>query len=380
MIIEKSSGLEPLVLTRLKEILRAPGPCITITLPPYHPGETAKSAATLLKSDIQDAIRALGEQGYSKAKTDYLLAPLEQLANDPASLTGSRWGNVIFCSPDVFCQFRLLQPLKPSLTIAGCFAIRRLLSELSTPKLFYVLAISKVSVQLFRCTGEGAEAVELPAGVPATLEEALALEPPDHDLENRTAVGASTGSMHAVRFGTGSGRETKYLHLLDFYKLVDRGIHKLLHAPGVPLVLAGVEEEVVAYRAVNSYPNLATAAVHGSPNLASLAAETIMHAISLLRAEEVQREVAALMDAKEDALPGRFLTDPSAIVSAAFDGRVHLLYLNEGAAFIGSYRSWFEEELLNLAAVETLEKGGQAFELPAGLMPDGEASVAILRY
>ena len=380
MIIEKSSRLEPLELTRLQEILRAPGPCITIVLPPYHPGEPAKSAATRLKIDIQDAIRALDEQGYPKAKTDCLLAPLEQLLNDPASLTGSRWGSVIFCSPDVFCQFQLLQSLKPSITVAGCFAIRRLLSELSMPKLFYLLALSKESVRLFRCTGEGAEAIELPAGFPSTLEEALALEPPDHDLENRAAISTSTGSMHAVRFGTGSGRETKYLHLLDFYKLVDRGIHKMLHAPGAPLILAGVEEEVVAYRAVSSHRNLAKTALHGSPNLVSPVEETVTRAIALLRAEQVQREVEALMDAKEDALPGRFVTDPGAILSAAFDGRVRQLYLNEGAAFIGSYRTWFEEELLNLAAVETLGKGGQAFELPAGLMPDGEAAVAILRY
>ena len=79
-------------------------------------------------------------------------------------------------------------------------------------------------------------------------------------------------------------------------------------------------------------------------------------------------------------MPGRFLSDPEAIVSAASDGRVHQLYLNQGAVFIGNYRTWFDEELLNLSAVETLEHGGKAFELPVDLMPEGEAAIAILRY
>lgn len=380
MIVEKSSALEPLELARLHEILRTPGPCVTVVLPPYHPGEQAKSGAVLLKSDIQDAARSLGERGFPKAKVLDLLAPMEQLANDPASLAGSRWGRVIFCSPEVFCQFQLMQPVKPSITIAGCFAVRRLLSELWTPKLFYVLALSKESVRLFRCTGEGAEAVELPAGVPSTLEEALALEPPDHDLENRAAIGTSTGSMHAVRFGTGSGRETQNVHLSDFYKLVDRGIHKLLHGLETPVLLAGVEEDLVAYRSISLYRNLAKTSLQGSPNLSMLTVETVMHACSLLRGEELQNEVNALMEAKEHSAPGRFVTDPGAIVSAAFDGRVHQLYLDERAEFIGSFRSWFEEELLNLSAVETLVNGGKAFELPNGQLPEGAAALAILRY
>lgn len=380
MITEKSSVLEPLELTRLYEILRTPGPCITIVLPPYHPGEPAKSAASLLKGNVQDAARTLSGQGLAKAAMGDLLEPLERLANDPASLTGSRWGRVIFCSPEVFCQFQIMQPAKPSMTIAGCFTIRRLLSELWTPGLFYLLALSKEDVRLFRCTHEGSEAVALPAGVPATLEEALAFDPPDHDLENRAAVGTSTGSMHAVRFGTGSGRETQGVHLSDYYKLVDRGMQQLLHEPGIPLVLAGVDEDLVAYRSVGTHRNLARTSLHGSPNLSAPAPETFMHVCSLLRAEELECEMDALKQAKERAVPGRFLTAPDAIVSASFDGRVHQLYVDERAEFIGSYRSWFNEELFNLAAVETLLNGGKAFELPAAMMPDGAAAVAILRY
>lgn len=380
MIVEKSSAPEPLELARLSAILRTPGPCITIVLPAYHPGEPAQPAASLLKGNIRDAGRTLSEQGLSKAAIASLLEPLEQMANDPASLAGSRLGRAIFCSLEVFCQFQIVRPPAPSMTVGECFAIRHLLSELWTPRLFYLLALSKEAVRLFRCNREGADAVAFPAGFPATLKEALALNPPDHDLENRSAIGTSTGSMHAVRFGTGSGRETQNVYLSDYYKLVDRGLNQFLHEPGIPLVLEGVDEDLIAYRTAATHRNPAATSLRGSPSLSPPAVETVMQIYSLLRLEELEREKAALKEAKGNAVPGRFLTEPDAIVRAAFDGRVHRLYMDESAEFSGTYRERLNEDLLNLAAVETLVKGGEAFELPASMMPDRAAVVAILRY
>jgi hypothetical protein len=44
------------------------------------------------------------------------------------------------------------------------------------------------------------------------------------------------------------------------------------------------------------------------------------------------------------------------------------------------YQSWGREDILNFAAVQTLRHGGKAFELPGGMIPDGAAVIAILRY
>lgn len=383
MIASNSAVPEVLDPRKIEEILGADGPCVTMVLPPYHPGEPTKSRSTLLKGYIQEASQQLGERKFPKEAVGELLKPLEDLAADAALLTGSHWGRAIFRSPDVFCQFQLTQPVQASLTISGCFAIRRLLPELWAPKLFYILALSKEAVKLFRCTYEGAQAVELPAGVPVTLEDALELEPPDHDLENRSAIGTTTGSMHAIRFGTGSGRETSHAHLADFYKLIDRGIHKVLPA-GVPLILAGVDQETAAYRSVSKYPNLVMENLPGSPNLSLQDAQTVSQACSILRAEEFRQEAEALAKAKARSTPGHVSTETGTILHAAFEGRVHQLYLDEKAEWNdvferGKYRSWGREDLLNLAAVETLQQGGKAFELPGGLM-DGTRAVAVMRF
>jgi len=380
MIATNSTVLEILDLRKIREILESSGPCVTMVLPPYHPGEPAKPWAALLKADLQDASQQLAQRRFPKGAIGDLLDPLEHLVYDAASLTGSHWGRAIFRSPDVFCQFQLTQPAKASLTVAGCFAIRRLLPELWAPRLFYILALSKESVRLFRCNYQRAEAVELPAGVPTTLEEALQLERPDHDLENRSAIGTTTGSMHAIRFGTGAGREADHAHLGDFYKLVDRGIHKLLHEPGIPLLLAGVDQETGAYRAVSTYQSIVSETLSSSANLSMRDAETVSRACSILRAEEFRREAETLTNARERSAPGHFSTDADAILHAAFEGRVHRMYLNESAERIdvferGTYRSWGKEDVLNLAAVETILRGGKAFELPGKLMADGVAAV-----
>jgi hypothetical protein len=368
MMIEKSAGLEPLELEKLRQVLRTPGPCITVLMPPYHPGEPAESGATRLKGNLQEAGRMLTEQGFSKDATRNLLEPLEQLDKDPASKAGSHWGRAIFRSPEVFAQFRLEQPVKPSLTIAGCFAIRQLLPELWIPRVFYLLGLSKKSVELLRCTPEGAEPVALPKGMPATMEDALELEPPDHDLENRAAAGSSTGAMHAIRFGTGGGQEKQDAYRAHFFKLVDHGLKTLLQGQ-VPLILVGVEEDIAAYRALNTYRGLVKKSLHGS---------TVASAPSLLRDEELERERKALEDSRERVAASRLSTSAQDIVRAAFDGRVYELFLAENAETIGEisgYTPWGKEDLFNLAAVQTTIHGGKAFELP-----EGAGAVAIMRY
>jgi len=109
--------------------------------------------------------------------------------------------------------------------------------ELECPPVFYILAISQKKIGVLRCSGLHAEVAKLPK-VPETLEEALAFDQPDHDLENRSAAGKLPGAMRGIRFGTGSEREQEHGHVADYYKLVDRGLHGFFHDQNIPVILA----------------------------------------------------------------------------------------------------------------------------------------------
>ena len=377
MIATKTAPLESLRLKDVRELLGGPGPFITIVLPSYRPGEPAKSMAAFLKSKLKEAARQLLDLRVLPSIRTALLEPLEQLTEDPELLGGSHWGRAIFRSPGVFRQFELADPVIPSLTIGRCFEIRRFLADLHVPNRFYILKLSKKRVDLLRCSQLDAEPVPLPRGVPATLEDAMSFEPPDHDLENRSAAGGQTGAMQSVRFGTGSVRETQRTHLADFYKLVDRGLCKLFQAGDAPLVLEGVDEDTAQYHAINTYPHLLARCVHGSPNGVLPEHELLRQTYVIVRSDCTEHAVKAMAESKERVAPTRYATDLNTILKAATEGRVAKLYLDESA---GMHEGTDSEDLFNAAAVETILHRGAAFTLPAGTIPEGKPAAAILRY
>jgi hypothetical protein len=382
---------ESLRLDRVTELLRSTGPCVTIILPPYQPGAQAPAPAALLKTFVQDAARHLAALPIPKSSVQDLLEPLTDFAEDAELLRGSRWGSALFRAQDLFHHIHLTQTPPPSVTVAGCFNIRPLLDELNLPPDFYVLKLFKDHVGLTHCEGLRAESVDLPHGVPQTLEEAMALEPPDHDLENRSSAapgsGTGTGPGHTrgVRFGTGSGRETKQTHQSDFYKMVDRGLSDLLRGWGASLMLAGVDEDTALYRGLNSYPNLLTGSIHGSAETYLPEHFLLRRGSTMLREAGRERQTKALAHWKERVSPARFTTDTYSIFPAAFEGRIHKLYVGTCTEQTGvfernDYRSCGPEDLLNLAVVQTLLHGGEACAMPREAMPDSAAAAAILRF
>jgi release factor family 3 len=333
-----------------------------------------------LRAGIQDCARRLAPLTPESTIVD-LLEPIQALAESAELNSGSHGGLVIFRSPGVFETFCLTEPAPPSLSVAGCFAIRKVSHEFELPHVFYILALFKRGVSLFRCTGRHAERVNLPSGTPDTLDQAIALDIPDHDLENRSAAGSSKNSQRRVRFGTGSERETEQTHLRDYYKIVDRSLRHFLHEDDSPLVLAGVEEDLAVYRAVGT----ATATIAGSAHLPGQREELLTRAYGALRAKKSERQAQALMKDREQSPASRFCTDLESILSASFEGRIRQLYINEKADRVGvyernGYQSFGAEDLFNLAVVQTIIHGGTACELPAEMMPDSEGAIGLLRY
>ena len=353
--------VESFRLDRVHELLGYAGPCVTIILPPYQPGGQERAPAVLFKTFLQDAARGLAARQVPESVIQQLLEPLEDFAEDAELLRGSRWGSVLLRAAGIFRHAHLTRTPPAAVTVAGCFQIRPLLDELNLPPDFYVLKLFKDHVGLTRCEGLHAESVDLPPGVPQTLKEAMALEPPDHD------------------------RESRHTHLADFYKIVDRGLSELLRGLGASLVLAGVDEDTAMYRGINSYPNLLPGSIHGSAETYLPESFLLRRGTMMLHEAGRERQAKAVAHWRERAGPARFLTDICTILPAAFEGRIHKLYVDTGADHTGvfernEYRSCGPEDLLNLAVVQTLLHGGEACALPREAMPEGAAAAAILRY
>lgn len=389
MVESKPVALETLQIEGIQELVRPPGPCITLLLEPHRPGGNSKSMSDVIRTQLKEAGRQLADRKVPATVRDDLLDPIEHLADDPQLLQGSHWGRAIFRSPGLFRQFELVGPVSARLTVGGYFNIRPVLMDLQLPPEFYLLKLSKTHVSLLRCTALRGERVALPKGIPETLEEAKPFERPDHDLENRASSGVSAAAMHSIRFGTGSGKETQRVYQADFYKLVDRGVRELLHGNEAPLVLAGVDEDNALYRTINRYPKLVAQSVTGSPAEERSAETDLVHqGYGIVRGDCTERAVRGLLESKERLAPSRYANGVNAILRAAVEGRVGTLYLDESAQMHGVFEgakrggrwNYGQEDLLNVAAVETILRGGQAFSLPPSRIPDGEPVAAILRY
>jgi hypothetical protein len=388
--IDTKLTAEPLRKEVVSDLVQAAGPCITLLLPPYRPGQPGEPAGAVLKANLQEAARKLAARKIAEPLIAELLEPLHQLAGEEELLAGSGWARVIFRSRGVFRQFELPVPPSPfrACTVGDCFWIRPILGSLALPVNIYVLEVTKKAVALLACGFKELAPVSLPKGTPRTLDEALGFDPPDHDLMNRSAAGPSTGAMQGVQFGTGSGRETQHAHLHDFYRAVDRGVGELLRSSNAPLILAGVDEDVAIYRSIRTYSNLLDRGIHGSPGAAITPAQISRHAhdIALF---DFQRRAALHMELlKERLSPARFSSDLESILQAAAEGRVSDLCLDENGERIGTFdgkvfggrANWHEEDLLNIAAVETLLRSGAVYSLPSHLMAAGAVAVAALRY
>ncbi len=386
MIGTKVSVPESLNLGNIQELARSAGPCVTVLLPSYRPGGQSKSMAALLKTNLQEAERQLIAGKISAPAIAQILDPLRQLTLDQQFLSGSHWARAIYRSPDVLHQIELIGSVNQLLTVGNRFHIRPILAELHSPAVFYLLKLSLKAVALLRCSHFRSEAVELPKGIPATLDEALGFKAPDHDLENRSSAGGSLGEMRGVRFGTGSARETQPTYLADFYKAIDRGVGELLNSSKAPLVLAGVDEDTAIYRMVNTYQNLLPRNIPGSSDLSELELYDAAHWI--VQSDHLEKTAATLAQMKERLSPARFSVHLEAILDAAVEGRVDRIFIDESAQRLGvfpeakhdGHSTWGEEDLLNFAAVETILHGGAAFTLPNSRMPDGAAVAAIFRY
>jgi hypothetical protein len=380
----------PLSSEVIPELIHAGGPCITLLLPPYRPGERNETAAALLKVEIQQAAKDLSARRIGEPLIATLLEPLQKLSADSSSLAGSGLDRMIFCSEDILRHFALPIPASPArpCSVGDCFWIRPILRTLALPERIYVLELTKEAVTLLACGFTEVVRVEFPKGTPKTLDEALGFKAPDHELINRSPAGPSNGTMRGVQFGTGSGREKQHDYLHDFYRAIDRGVRELLGFENqAPLILAGVAEDVAMYRSVNNYPNLLDQGIHGSPG-AEMTPERILRQVHDIALFDLQRRAALEMSASKERLaPARFSIELESILQAAVEGRVSDLYLDENGQRIGNFdgrlfgghANWRDEDLLNVAALETLLHGGAVHSLPSHLMT-GAVAAAAFRY
>ncbi len=369
---------QPLTAREIKEFAGTTGPCVTVMLPAYLPGNARQKLGTRLRR----AVESTGRNGDFKPLLKPVLALADELNSEPQGQS-----LVIFRSEDQMRQYWVDTAVPESVVVASNFYIRPLLQRTNGERQFYLLALSQKDVRLLRCSEHDSEEIDPGPKFPRNLMEFAALDQPDHVLDNRSSAGPSNGGGKGVMFGTSSDKEAKDEYLVHFYKAVNDALIDFLGAHiKVPVVLAGVDYELAMYRRVNTYPHLCEEGVQGAPN-GMKGGEMHAKALEVLHRHE-QKELEGLLAQLNKQSGETSAARPEDVVAFAYQGRVMHLFVAENASLVGSFnREAFraeggtgDEDLVNAAAVQTILHSGRVHVLPAERMPDGRSMACLTRY
>jgi hypothetical protein len=361
------------------------GPSVSVFLPTHRAGHEVEHSPIRLKNLLRQATDALKSDSVRAPEIDRLLAPLWRLLDDGLFWQYQSDGLALFSRPGWWRSFRVPLDLPELAVVADRFHISPLLPLLTGDGHFFVLALSQNQIRLLEGTRDRLEEVDLP-GVPLGVRDALQGEEAQKQLQlyvaDRGGV-AARGIFH----GHGSAGDVQEERVLRYFRNVNRALREVLVGEQAPMVLAAVEHLAPIWRKANTYPHLVDEVLPGSPEGLGL---DQLHARAWAVVEplflQAQREAAA----RYDQLAGTGLTsqDPREIVRAGEDGRIDTLFAARhpagGVRGVGSDPSPNGDralrDVLELAAVTTLIKGGTVYVLPAGEVPGGGSVAAVFRY
>lgn len=363
---------------------------VSLYMPVYPLGFEAQQNPIRLKNMLSQAEEQLTAGGMRRPEALDLLAPAERLPTDGWFWRYQSEGLAIFCSQGLFRRYRLPLRFVELVVTARRFHVKPLLPLLSGDGHFYVLALSQNEIRLLHGSRSSIALVEL-EDVPESLSEALQWDDPERQLQFHTSTGARSNGRAAVFHGHGTGTDDAKTNIRRYFEQVAAGIDGILAEETAPLVLAGVDYLLPIYRDVSTYPHLLDTAVTGNPDELS---EADLHEATwpLVEPRFAREQRAAANRYRQLAGTAQASDHLDEVLSAAHQGRVETLFVALGRQRWGQFdaagqRSQIhgeprpgDEDLLDLAAVQTLLQSGVVYAVDSAQMPAAEDVAAIFRY
>jgi hypothetical protein len=201
------------------------------------------------------------------------------------------------------------------------------------------------------------------------------------------------GRQPVIFHGQGVGTDDEKTNILRYFQQIDRGLHEFFHDKTDPLVLAGVEFLLPIYHEANTYPHLLPEGVQGNPDKLKVRDETLHEQAWPIVEPYVQKELHdTLAQFEEYKETDRASNNVSAIVPAAYYGHIDSLLLSPDQEQWGTFdpktftihlheiAESGDEDLLDLAATQTILHGGSVYAVERENMPDSALLAAVYRY
>lgn len=245
---------------------RSDGPWISLQLPTERIGPN-QAARIRFKNLMTEAISRLKTQGTDRKRLDELSERMTSLLDDAPFWASLEDGLVVYLAPNDQVMFRLAESFDESVVVSDTPQVEVLLLHADNNRPHAVLALSLKHVRLLR--GDRHRLVEYdPPVLPTDIDTALATDDREPQLQSRSAGRVGPGNTTAMFHGHGS--TTPQNDVERFMRLVDDAL--LTAVPNdLPIVLAGVDRTVAAFRKVSRHRRLLDESIHGNADRLSAA-------------------------------------------------------------------------------------------------------------
>lgn len=365
---------------------------VSIYMPTHRAGREIRQDPIRLKNLLRKAEEILQKEGMRAPEAKELLQPAAALLEDDHFWRYQSDTLALFCAPGFFRYFRLPMRNGELVVVSDRFHLKPLLYFLTHDTRFYLLRLSKKSVELYQGSRESLG--RIPAeNLPHGMDEILEFEDYERQTQFRPIqvdTGATTAEPAPTHGYYDPGRHEKEV-LNQYLNEVAKRVTKMLSELQVPLVVAGVDYVVKLFLQHCKYEHVLE--IEGNVEHMN---EEQLHAKAL---EVVQPYIQKQIEKAKDRYYEMKGVEKTAnmipdLLSAAIQGRIDTLFLGVGVQYWGRYEiqngmvvldlhkdyragDW---DITNDIAIYTLLHRGIVYVIEPSEVPDGLPVAAILRY
>ncbi len=363
---------------------------VSVYMPTHIGGGQNPQDPVRLKNLLRQAEEQLSFTGLRSPKVRELLKPAKNLVPDNVFWRQQSNGLALLFTPESFTYFCVPIPLQELVVVGRRFHLKPLIPLVAGCGIFYVLALSQNQVRLLQCTSYGSVEVDL-QDVPKNLPDAFPSEAPRSDVLRYVVKTVPGGPDAIIHRGTGISPDHKKSTILGFFQKVDNGLRPFLSEESAPMMLAAVDYLWPLYRKANTYANLLSEGISGSPDELG---EDILRERAWAVVEPYFRK------AQDDAVAEYQQSAGTGLASAAIEdalvgshqGLVRSLFVAKELQIWGVFnptKSKVEvheepqpgdQDLLDLATYHTHLNSGTVYVMDQAEMPGGGAIAAVFRY
>jgi len=386
--------MKVLSIDELKDLIHYRAePCISLYAPMKRAGKEVRQNQIRYKNLLSNAEKSLKEIGFRSIQIKDILAPAAKLIDNTPFWNNQGDGLAVFISPEDFRVYRLPVAFNELAVVAGRYHLKQLLPIFSGEQHYFVLAIGQKDIRVYRGSEFGLVQLEI-EGMPESIDDITKYDDSEKQLQYHTGTSSGKkGRRDAVFHGQGIGgddtRQKK--DILRYFREIDNKLPGYIKHGNAPIVLAAVESLHGIYKEANSSPMLLDEGLRVNPfdfDDRELH-ERIWEIVSPILDRKKDEELEKYHEMKSKGKASNKIED---ILTTAQAGGIDTLFFEEGYQRWGSYRPKEgkldlhekakpgDDDLIDLAAVMTMENHGSVFALSADKMPESANLAAVYRF